>query len=145
VVQAMLVASTGDGGRSGRSVRDGAFWVTSLVAGTENLGTLVWAPPAGRGDVDGQDRQLLERAAVVASLLLLFNRTLAVAEARVRGELLDDLLTPRRTPTRRWPSGLSAAAMTPANGTRSSSRTSCPTAGSASAPPPPTSRPPGTG
>jgi DNA-binding PucR family transcriptional regulator len=94
VVQAMLVASTGDGGRSGRSVRDGAFWVTSLVAGTENLGTLVWAPPAGRGDVDGQDRQLLERAAVVASLLLLFNRTLAVAEARVRGELLDDLLIP---------------------------------------------------
>jgi DNA-binding PucR family transcriptional regulator len=93
VLQAMLVASTGDGGRSGRSVRDGAFWVTGL-AGTENLGTLVWAPPAGRGDVDGQDRQLLERAAVVASLLLLFDRTLAVAEARVRGELLDDLLAP---------------------------------------------------
>lgn len=94
VVAAMLVASTGDSGRSGRSVRDGAFWVTGLVAGTEDLGTLVWAPPPGRGDVDGQDRQLLERAAVVASLLLLFNRTLAVAEARVRGELLDDLLAP---------------------------------------------------
>jgi GAF domain-containing protein len=94
VVAAMLVASAGGGGRSGRSVRDGAFWVTGLVAGTEDLGTLVWAPPAGRGHVDGQDRQLLERAAVVASLLLLFNRTLAVAEARVRGELLDDLLAP---------------------------------------------------
>ena len=94
VVQAMLVAATGDLGRSGRSVREGACWVTSLVAGSENLGTLVWSPPPGGGDLDGQDRQLLERAAVVASLLQLFNRTLAAAEARVRGELLDDLLAP---------------------------------------------------
>ena len=90
----MLVATSGDVGRSGRSVRDGACWVTSLVAGTEHLGMLVWSPPAGRGDVDGQDRQLLERAAVVASLLRLFDRNLAAAEARVRGELLDDLLAP---------------------------------------------------
>ena len=94
VVAAMLVATSGDVGRSGRSVRDGACWVTSLVAGTEHLGMLVWSPPAGRGDVDGQDRQLLERAAVVASLLRLFDRNLAAAEARVRGELLDDLLAP---------------------------------------------------
>jgi GAF domain-containing protein len=94
VEQAMLVAATGDLGRTGRSVRAGAYWVTSLVAGTENLGALVWAPPPGGGDLDGQDRQLLERAAVVASLLLLFGRNLASAEARVRGELLDDLLAP---------------------------------------------------
>lgn len=94
VVAAMLVATSGDAGRSGRSVRDGACWVTSLVAGTEHLGMLVWSPPPGRGDVDGQDRQLLERAAVVASLLRLFDRNLAAAEARVRGELLDDLLAP---------------------------------------------------
>jgi DNA-binding PucR family transcriptional regulator len=93
-VQAMLVAATGDVGRSGRSVREGACWVTSLVAGTENLGTLVWAPPSGGGHLDGQDRQLLERAAVVASLLLLFGRNLVAAEARVRGELLEDLLAP---------------------------------------------------
>ena len=51
-------------------------------------------PAARRDDLDGQDRQLLERAAVVASLLRLFNRNLAAAEARVRGELLDDLLAP---------------------------------------------------
>jgi DNA-binding PucR family transcriptional regulator len=94
VVQAMLVAASGDGDRSGRSVRAGAYWVTCLVAGTENLGTLVWAPPTAHGDVDDQDRQLLERAAVVASLLRLFNRNLAAAEARVRGALLDDLLAP---------------------------------------------------
>jgi putative methionine-R-sulfoxide reductase with GAF domain len=94
VVQAMCVAASGDVGRSGRSVRDGAYWVTCLVAGTENLGTLVWAPPPRSGEADGQDRQLLERAAVVAALLQLFNRNLATAEARVRGELLDDLLAP---------------------------------------------------
>jgi DNA-binding PucR family transcriptional regulator len=94
VMQAMLVAASGDVGRSGRSGRDGAFWVTCLVAGTEDLGTLVWAPPPDRDDLDGQDRQLLERAAVVASLLQLFNRNLAAAEARVRGELLEDLLAP---------------------------------------------------
>jgi hypothetical protein len=90
----MCVAASRDVGRAGRSVRDGAYWVTGLVAGTENLGTLVWAPPPDGGQADGQDRQLLERAAVVASLLQLFNRNLAAAEARVRGELLDDLLAP---------------------------------------------------
>ena len=93
VARAMLAAATGDLDRSGRSVRAGECWVTSLVAGPEHLGTLVWAPPTG-GDLDGQVRQLLERAAVVASLLLLFGRNLAAAEARVRGELLDDLLAP---------------------------------------------------
>lgn len=73
---------------------DGTYWVTDLVAGTENLGTLVWAPPAGPAEVGDLDRRLLTRAAVVASLLQLFSRNLAAAEARVRGELLDDLLTP---------------------------------------------------
>jgi GAF domain-containing protein len=72
----------------------GTYWVTDLVAGTETLGTLAWAPPARPGQVGDLDRRLLERAAVVASLLQLFRRNLAAAEARVRGELLDDLLTP---------------------------------------------------
>ncbi len=74
--------------------RDGTYRVTDLVAGTENLGTLVWAPPAAPAQVGDLERRLLTRAAVVASLLQLFSRNLAAAEARVRGELLDDLLTP---------------------------------------------------
>jgi DNA-binding PucR family transcriptional regulator len=73
---------------------DGTCWATDLVAGSENLGTLVWAPPAESAEIGDLDRRLLERAAVVASLLQLFGRNLAAAEARVRGELLDDLLTP---------------------------------------------------
>lgn len=86
-------AGGGLGGPAG-GVHDGTYWATGLEAGTERLGALVWAPPdasAGIGDLDGR---LLGRAAVVASLLLLFGRNLAAAEARVRGELLDDLLTP---------------------------------------------------
>lgn len=79
---------------SGGGVRDGTYRATDLVAGTENLGMLVWAPPAPAAETGDLDRRLLERAAVVASLLQLFGRNLAAAEARVRGELLDDLLTP---------------------------------------------------
>ncbi|MFI7446105.1 helix-turn-helix domain-containing protein [Nonomuraea sp. NPDC049714] len=86
VLKAMSVAAGG--------AHDGAYWVTGLVAGTENLGTLVWEPPVASTEVGDLDRRLLARAAVVASLLQLFSRNLAAAEARVRGELLDDLLTP---------------------------------------------------
>ena len=46
------------------------------------------------------DRRTLERAAVVAALVVLFDRSEAEAEDRVRGEVLDDLLTAsRRHPT----------------------------------------------
>ncbi|WP_165978125.1 helix-turn-helix domain-containing protein [Actinomadura darangshiensis] len=75
-------------------VPEGTYRATDLVAGTENLGTLVWAPPVQAAEAGDLDRRLLDRAAVVASLLQLFGRNLAAAEARVRGELLDDLLTP---------------------------------------------------
>ncbi|GLY84220.1 helix-turn-helix domain-containing protein [Actinoallomurus iriomotensis] len=90
VLKAMSAAAAGSAG----GVHDGTYWVTGLVAGTETLGTLAWAPPTTPGQVGDPDRRLLERAAVVASLLQLFRRNLAAAEARVRGELLDDLLTP---------------------------------------------------
>jgi putative methionine-R-sulfoxide reductase with GAF domain len=96
VLRAMCGAAAGEVGRSGRSGHDGTYWVTRLLAGAENLGTLVWAPTVLPAEVGDQDRQLLERAAVVASLLQLFNRNLAAAEAQVRGELLDDLLAPTR-------------------------------------------------
>ena len=39
------------------------------------------------------DQRILERAALVTALLLLFRRTVAEAEGRVRGELLDDLIS----------------------------------------------------
>jgi GAF domain-containing protein len=73
----------------GRSVRRGELWVAAVVAGTENLGALVLRPEAPLVDAD---QRILERAAVVTALLLLFRRTVAEAEGRVRGELLDDVI-----------------------------------------------------
>ncbi|MGI5215332.1 helix-turn-helix domain-containing protein [Plantactinospora sp. CA-290183] len=73
----------------GRSVRRGALWYAAVVAGTENLGALVLRPDE---DLVDADQRILERAALVTALLLLFRQTVAEAEGRVRGELLDDLL-----------------------------------------------------
>ncbi len=78
----------------GRSVRRGALWYSAIIAGAstgaaEYMGALVLQPGHELGDADGQ---ILERAALVTALLLLFRRTVADAEGRVRGELLDDLI-----------------------------------------------------
>src|SRR6185503_8943665 len=80
----------------GRAVfRDGAF-VAAIGAGSEDLGALVLK--TDRELVDA-DQRILERAALVCALLLLFRRASAEAEGRVRGELLDDLLAePVRDP-----------------------------------------------
>ncbi len=61
-----------------------------VLAGTEPLGALGLhrATP-----LDEADRRILERAAMVTALLLLFRRGVADAEGRVREELLQDLLT----------------------------------------------------
>ncbi|WP_433619403.1 helix-turn-helix domain-containing protein [Dactylosporangium sp. CA-139114] len=74
----------------GRSVRRGELWVAAVVAGAENLGALVMRPDRPLVDAD---QRILERAAVVTALLQLFRRTVAEAEGRVRGELLDDVIT----------------------------------------------------
>ncbi|MGI5182106.1 helix-turn-helix domain-containing protein [Dactylosporangium sp. CA-152071] len=74
----------------GRSVRRGPLWLAAVVAGAENLGALVLRPDRPLVDAD---QRILERAAVVTALLLLFRRTVAEAEGRVRGELLDDVIT----------------------------------------------------
>ncbi|MEU5882245.1 helix-turn-helix domain-containing protein [Spirillospora sp. NPDC047279] len=79
----------------GRAVQRGGLWIASVVAGTEVLGTLVLRTP---DDVPDPDQRILERAALVTALLLLFRRGVAEAEGRVRGELLDDLLTDRADP-----------------------------------------------
>jgi sugar diacid utilization regulator len=64
-------------------------WVAAVAAGHQLLGTLVLG---GRPLLDEADQRILERAAVVTSLMLLARRSGAEAESRVRGELVDDLL-----------------------------------------------------
>lgn len=81
---------------TGRAVRRGDLWVAPVTAGAEVLGSLVLRAP-GRGEPSGSDQRILERGALVTALLLLFRRSVAEAEGRVRGELLDDLLAGRVT------------------------------------------------
>ncbi len=78
---------------SGRSVltAEGA-WVAVAAAREEHLGTIVLhtAEP-----LDRPERRTLERGALVVALVLLFGRTEAEAESKVRGELLVDLVSDR--------------------------------------------------
>ena len=90
VINEAVSASRSDG----RSVRRGSFWCSAIIAGAstgaaEHMGALVLQPDHELADAD---EQILERAALVTALLLLFRRTVADAEGRVRGELLDDLI-----------------------------------------------------
>ncbi|MGP3983608.1 helix-turn-helix domain-containing protein [Streptomyces sp. KR80] len=74
----------------GRAVPVDGTWVCAVLAGSELLGSIVLV---GRSDLTAADRRLFERAAMVTALLLLLRRSVAEAEDRVRGELLDDLIT----------------------------------------------------
>jgi sugar diacid utilization regulator len=65
-------------------------WVTPVAAGADPLGALVLR---GRDRLDDVDLRTFERAAQAVALLLLHERTTAEAELRLRGELLDDLLS----------------------------------------------------
>jgi len=79
-----------------RAAGAGSLWAAPVVAGSEHLGSLVLI---GHPELSSADRRILERAALVTALLRLFQRSTAEAEGRVRGELLDDLLTrPERDP-----------------------------------------------
>ncbi|GAA0405070.1 cyclic diguanylate phosphodiesterase [Acrocarpospora corrugata] len=73
----------------GRTVRRGEVFVASVDVGAAPLCTLVLRTAARLADTD---QRILERAALVTALLLLFRRSVADAEGRVRGELLDDLI-----------------------------------------------------
>jgi hypothetical protein len=78
---------------SGRSVQaDDGAWVAVATAGDDQLGTLVLR---GTEPLDRPERRTLERGALVTALVLLFRRTEAEAESRVRGELLSDLVSGR--------------------------------------------------
>ena len=87
----------GPGAALRATVQPGRAPVTAVpvLAGTEALGTVLFA---GR-TLDDLEVRLLERAAVVTALLLLRERSIAEAEQRVRGELVDDLVAwPQRDP-----------------------------------------------
>lgn len=92
---ALLEATTTAQAR-GRVAAAGGLWAVPVVAGTEHLG---WLVLLGHPELPQADSRILERAALVTALLLLFRRSTAEAESRVRGELLDDLLaSPERDP-----------------------------------------------
>lgn len=65
-------------------------WVAPLMAGEDNLGWLL-ASTDGQCDLEPS---LVERVAEAVALLLLHQRSLALMETEVRGELLEDLLSP---------------------------------------------------
>ena len=92
-----LDAAVREARASGRSVPvdDGGApsYVAVALAGTEHLGTLVLH--GLQAELGLADRRTLERGALVTALVLLFGRSVAEAEDRVRGELLGDLLDGR--------------------------------------------------
>ncbi len=97
VVPDDLAAAVAESRSSGRSVEldlgeRGSVYVTAALAGAEHLGTLVLCRKEPLGLAD---RRTIERGALVTALVLLFNRSVAEAEDRVRGELLADLLSGR--------------------------------------------------
>ncbi|WP_246051181.1 helix-turn-helix domain-containing protein [Nocardioides guangzhouensis] len=78
--------------RTGRSVEvTPGTYVAVAAAGDEPLGTLV----VRGAPLEQAERRTLERGAIVTALVLLFARTEAEAEERVRGELLTDLVAAR--------------------------------------------------
>jgi GAF domain-containing protein len=78
---------------SGRCVNtEAGAWVAVATAREEHLGTIVMT---GVENLDRPERRTLERAALVVALVLLFGRSEAEAESKVRGELLVDLVSGR--------------------------------------------------
>ena len=75
---------------TGRTVRDGGWWTAAVTVDSELLGGLVLHRDDELSDAD---QRILERAALVTALLLLIRRTAGEAENRVRGELLEELLS----------------------------------------------------
>ncbi|HEY7719119.1 MAG TPA: GAF domain-containing protein [Pedococcus sp.] len=80
---------------SGRLAHDDAVWAIAVRAAQSDLGVLVLG---GVDDLDDSDQRTLERAAVVTALVLLFERTAAEAEQRVRTDLVSDLVQGRGEP-----------------------------------------------
>jgi sugar diacid utilization regulator/putative methionine-R-sulfoxide reductase with GAF domain len=76
--------------------RDDGLSVTPVRAGRDPLGWLAVAPSPGDDDLGR--RQAIEHGATVLALELLRERAAADAERRLRGDLLDELLSARLRP-----------------------------------------------
>lgn len=76
--------------RTGRAAEDAGACAAPVAAGSDHLGTILMRPGRSLGDTD---RRMLERGALVIALLQLFRRTVADADARVRRNALEDLLS----------------------------------------------------
>ena len=75
---------------SGRLARIGDCWVVAATAKGERLGALVIG---GADDLSGADQRIVERAAVVTALVLLFRRQAAEQSQRAQADLLADVLS----------------------------------------------------
>lgn len=73
----------------GRTVGVPGVSAAPVVAGADQLATMMLRRPGTLGE---GDQRILERSALVTGLLLLFRRSVAEAEGRVRDKLLEDLL-----------------------------------------------------
>ncbi len=78
-----------------RSVQVGDWCIAPVAAGSDRLGALLLQP--GSVLADG-DRRVLERAAMVTALLLVWRRSVAEAEIQGRGDLLRDILSASGNP-----------------------------------------------
>ncbi|TCC46560.1 GAF domain-containing protein [Kribbella capetownensis] len=75
---------------SGRLTRVGDSWVVAATAKGERLGALVIG---GVDELSGADQRIVERAAVVTALVLLFRRQAAEQSQRAQADLLADVLS----------------------------------------------------
>ncbi|MEV6281586.1 helix-turn-helix domain-containing protein [Kribbella sp. NPDC051770] len=75
---------------SGRLVRTGDCWVVAAAAKGERLGALV---VGGVDDLSAADQRIVERAAVVTALVLLFRRQAAEQSQRAQADLLADAVS----------------------------------------------------
>lgn len=85
-------ASVEESKRTGRLASAEGLHAVVAHASGEHLGTLVLG---GRDGLDDGEQRIVERAAVVAALVLLFARQTAEAQQRVRTDLLSDVLSHR--------------------------------------------------
>ncbi|GAA0621259.1 GAF domain-containing protein [Kribbella sandramycini] len=75
---------------SGRLTRSGDCWVVAVTAKRERLGALVIG---GVDELSAADQRIVERAAVVTALVLLFRRQAAEQSLRAQADLLTDVLS----------------------------------------------------
>lgn len=74
---------------SGRLVRTGGGWAVAATAKGERLGALAIG---GVGELSAADQRIVERAAVVTALVLLFRRQAAEQSLRAKADLLAEAL-----------------------------------------------------